>query len=35
MCNTPKYTLVVFNMSRVFCRYKLNFRKLNAKNMES
>ena len=24
-CNTPKYTLVVFNMFRVFCRHKLNF----------
>ena len=24
-CNTPKYTLVVFNVFRVFCRYKLNF----------
>ena len=24
-CNTPKYTLVVFNMFRVFCRYNLNF----------
>ena len=25
MCNTPKYTLVVFNMFRVFCRHKMNF----------
>ena len=25
MCNTPKYTLVVFNMFRVFCRHKLKF----------
>ena len=24
-CNTPKYTLVVFNMFRVFYRHKLNF----------
>ena len=24
-CNTPKDTLVVFNMFRVFCRYKLKF----------
>ena len=24
-CNTPKYTLVLFNMFRVFCRYNLNF----------
>ena len=24
-CNTPKYTLVVFNMFRVFVRYKMNF----------
>ena len=24
-CNTPKYTLVVFNMFRVFCRHKLKF----------
>ena len=24
-CNTPKYTLVVFNMFKVFCRHKLNF----------
>ena len=24
-CNTPKYTLVIFNMFRVFCRHKLNF----------
>ena len=24
-CNTPKYTLVVFNVFRVFCRYNLNF----------
>ena len=24
-CNTPKYTLVVFHMFRVFCRYKLKF----------
>ena len=24
-CNTPKYTLFVFNMFRVFCRHKLNF----------
>ena len=30
-CNTPKYTLVVFDMFRVFCKYKLNFRKLNTK----
>ena len=25
LCNIPKYTLVVFNMFRVFCRYNLNF----------
>ena len=24
-CNTPKYTLVDFDMFRVFCRYNLNF----------
>ena len=24
-CNTPKYTLVVFNMFRVFCKHNLNF----------
>ena len=24
-CHTPKYTLVVFNVFRVFCMYKLNF----------
>ena len=24
-CNTPKYTLVVFSMFRVFCRYNLKF----------
>ena len=30
-CNTPKYTLAVFVMFRVFCKHKLNFRKLNAK----
>ena len=24
-CNTPKYTLVFFNVFRVFCRYNLNF----------
>ena len=24
-CNTPKYTLVAFNVFRVFCRYNLNF----------
>ena len=24
-CNTSKYTLVVFNVFRVFCRYNLNF----------
>ena len=24
-CNTPKYTLVVFNVFRVFCGHKLNF----------
>ena len=30
-CNTPKYTLAVFNMFRVFCKHKLNFRKLNEK----
>ena len=24
-CNTPKDTLVVFNMFRVFCRHKLKF----------
>ena len=24
-CNTPEYTLVVFDMFRVFCRHKLNF----------
>ena len=24
-CNTPKYTLVIFNVFRVFCRYNLNF----------
>ena len=23
--NIPKYTLAVFNMFRVFCRYNLNF----------
>ena len=23
-CNTPKYTLVVFDMFRVFCKCKLN-----------
>ena len=23
-CNTPKYTLVVFDMFRVFCRHNLN-----------
>ena len=25
ICNTPKYTLVVFDMFKVFCRHKLNF----------
>ena len=25
VCNTLKYTLVVFNLFRVFCRYNLNF----------
>ena len=30
-CNTLKYTLAVFVMFRVFCKHKLNFRKLNAK----
>ena len=25
LCNTPKYTLVVFNLFRVLCRHKLNF----------
>ena len=29
-CNTLKYTLVVFSMLRVFCRYNLKFN-LNAK----
>ena len=24
-CNAPKYTLVVFDMFRVFCRHKLKF----------
>ena len=24
-CNTPKYTLVVFDMFRVFCGHNLNF----------
>ena len=24
-CNTPKYTLIIFNMFRVFCRHNLNF----------
>ena len=24
LCNTPKYTLAVFDMFRVFCKYKLN-----------
>ena len=24
-CNTPKNTLIVFNMFRIFCRQKLNF----------
>ena len=24
-CNTPKYTLVIFNMFRIFCRHKLKF----------
>ena len=24
-CNTPKYTLVIFNVFRVYCRYNLNF----------
>ena len=30
-CNIPKYTISVFYMFRVFCKHKLNFRKLNAK----
>ena len=25
LCNTPKYTLIVFGMFRVFCRHNLNF----------
>ena len=25
LCNAPKYTLVVFNVFRVFYRYNLNF----------
>ena len=25
ICNTLKYTLVVFNVFRVFCGYNLNF----------
>ena len=25
VCNAPKYTLVVFDMFRVFCRHKLKF----------
>ena len=25
VCNTQKYTLVVFNVFKVFCRHKLNF----------
>ena len=25
VCNTPKYTLLVFNVFRVFCRYNLKF----------
>ena len=25
ICNTPKYTIIVFNVFRVFCRYKLKF----------
>ena len=24
-CNTPKYTLAVFDMFRVFCKHNLNF----------
>ena len=24
MCNTPKYTLAVFDMFRVFCKHNLN-----------
>ena len=24
LCNTPKYTLVVFDMFRVFCKLNLN-----------
>ena len=24
MCNTPKYTLLVFDMFRVFCKHNLN-----------
>ena len=30
-CNTPKYTLVVFSMFRVFCRYNLKFCNLNTR----
>ena len=26
-CNTPKYTLVVFDMFRVFCKHNLNVSK--------
>ena len=31
-CNTPKYTQVVFDMFRVFCKHNLRFRELNAKH---
>ena len=24
-CNTPKHTLIIYSMFRVFCRYNLNF----------
>ena len=31
LCNNPKYTLIVFSMFRVFCRYNWNFRNLKSK----
>ena len=35
-CNTPKYTLVVFDMFRVLCKHNLNFFcNLNAKHGNS
>ena len=34
MCNIPKYTLVVFDMFRVFCKHNLNVSSVKCETWE-